>query len=167
MKTDILLITNYFKPLINLNFMSKIIKTLALTTGIAAISAPCFAQTCNQAQSCGSLTTIIAVVSAVVAVCALFLAALMRREHKREIINLTAEFQNMLENTQTTINKDIRNLRREVGRLRGGDSNKSNDEKEPRGEGENRRNNNRRRQYRRPSRNEGDDNAAQSTETEE
>ena len=148
--------------------MSKSIKVLTLSTiGVAAASAPCFAQTCNQAQSCGSLTTVVAAISAVLAIVALILAALMRREHKREIINLTAEFQNMLENTQTTINKDIRNLRREVGRLRGGDSsNKSNDEKEPRGEGENRRSNDRRRQYRRPNRNEGGE-ATQSTETEE
>ena len=147
--------------------MSKSIKVLTLSAiGVAAASAPCFAQTCNQAQSCGSLTTVVAAISVVLAVVALILAALMRREHKREIINLTAEFQNMLENTQTTINKDIRNLRREVGRLRGGDNNKSNDEKEPRGEGENRRSNDRRRQYRRPNRNEGGE-AAQNTETEE
>ena len=151
--------------------MNKIIKTLALTTGIAAISAPCFAQNCEQAQSCESLATIIAIISAVVAICALVLAALMRREHKRAIINLTAEFQNMLENAQTTINKDIRGLRREVGKLRGGDNSnnrQNNDGNEQQGEdGQRRRNDNRRRQYRRPSRNEGDDNAAQSAETEE
>ena len=151
--------------------MSKSIKVLTLTTmGVAATSAQCFASDCSQAASCGNLTTIVAVISVVVAICALVLAALMRREHKRAIINLTAEFQNMLENTQTTINKDIRNLRREVGRLRGGDNNKSqsNDEKEQQGEeGQRRRNNNRRRQYRRPQQNEGGENAAQNTETEE
>ena len=149
--------------------MNKSIKVLTLTTvGVAATSAECFANNCTQTASCGSLTTVVAIISAVVAVGALVLAALMRREHKRAIINLTAEFQNMLENAQTTINKDIRNLRREVGRLRGGDNNKINDGKEQQGEdGQQRHNDNRRRQYRRPSRNTGDEDAAQNTETEE
>ena len=149
--------------------MNKSIKVLTLTTvGVAATSAECFANNCTQTASCGSLTTVVAIISAVVAVGALVLAALMRREHKRAIINLTAEFQNMLENAQTTINKDIRNLRREVGRLRGGDNNKGNDGKEQQGEdGQQRHNDNRRRQYRRPSRNAGDEDAAQNTETEE
>lgn len=151
--------------------MRMSIKVLTLTTiGVAASSAQCFASDCTLTSSCGGLTTAIAVISALVAVCALVLAALMRREHKRAIINLTAEFQNMLENTQTTINKDIRGLRREIGRLRGGDNNnrQGNDGGEQQGEeGQRRRNDNRRRQYRRPSRNTGDEDAARNTETEE
>ena len=90
------------------------------------------------------------------------------RDSKRAMINATEEFQIMLESTKNSIDKDIKNLRREV-RGKGGNNRKPNGESD--GENadnksdEERRNN--RRPYRRPAQNKGGENAAQNTETEE
>ncbi len=152
--------------------MSKSIKALALTTVcVAATSAECFAQTCAPTSGCGNLTTCVAVVAAVIAVGALILAFKAMRDSKRAMINATEEFQIMLESTKNSIDKDIKNLRREV-RGKGGNNRKPNGESngenaDNKSDDDRRRNNNRRRQYRRPQQNEGGDNAAQPTETEE
>jgi hypothetical protein len=149
--------------------MSKRIKSLAMAAAtIAATSAPCMAQTCASQSSCG---TFLSVGALVVALAALFMAIKAMRDSKRAMINATEEFQIMLESTKNSIDKDIKNLRREV-RGKGGNSRKPNGESngenaDNKSDDDRRRNNNRHRQYRRPQQNEGDDNAAQPTETEE
>ena len=148
--------------------MSKKIKSLALAAAtIAATSAPCMAQTCASQSSCGTLLSVGALV---VALAALFIAIKAMRDSKRAMINATEEFQIMLESTKNSIDKDIKNLRREV-RGKGGNNRKpngeSNGENADNKSDDDRRRDNRRRQYRRPQQNEGDDNAAQPTETEE
>lgn len=146
--------------------MSKRIKSLALATAaIAATSAPCMAQTCASQSSCG---TIVSFSALVVALAALFLAFKAMRDSKRAMINATEEFQIMIESTKNSIDKDIKNLRREV-RGKGANNRKPSGE----ADGENadnksdeaRRRSNHHRQYRRPQQDEGD--AAQPTETEE
>ena len=146
--------------------MSEKIKSLALAAAtIAASSAPCMAQNCTSQSSCG---TFLSVGALVVALAALFMAFKAMRDSKRAMINATEEFQIMLESTKNSIDKDIKNLRREV-RGKGGNNRKPNGESD--GENaddksdEERRNN--RRPYRRPAQNKDGDNAAQNTETEE
>ena len=149
--------------------MSKKIKSLALVAAtIATTSVPCMAQTCASQSSCG---TCLSVGALVVALAALFMALKAMRDSKRAMINATEEFQIMLESTKNSIDKDIKNLRREV-RGKGGNNRKPNGESngenaDNKSDDDRRRNNNRHRQYRRPQQNEGDDNAAQPTETEE
>lgn len=150
--------------------MSKSIKALALTTVcVAATSAECFAQTCAPTSGCGNLTTCVAVAAAVIAVGALILAFKAMRDSKRAMINATEEFQIMLESTKNSIDKDIKNLRREV-RGKGGNNRKSsgenNGENAENKSNEGGRNNHHRRQYRRPQQNEGEGNAPQLTELE-
>lgn len=150
--------------------MSKSIKALALTTVcVAATSAECFAQTCAATSGCGNLTTCVAVAAAVIAVGALILAFKAMRDSKRAMINATEEFQIMLESTKNSIDKDIKNLRREV-RGKGGNrkpSGENNGENAENKSNEGGRNNHRRRQYRRPQQNEDEGNAPQPTEPEE
>ena len=92
------------------------------------------------------------------------------RDSKRAMINATEEFQIMLESTKNSIDKDIKNLRREV-RGKGGNNRKpsgeNNGENAENKSNEGGRNNHRRRQYRRPQQNEGEGNASQPTEPEE
>jgi len=147
--------------------MSKKIKPLALSAAtIAATSAPCMAQTCSSQSSCG---TCLSVGALVVALAALFMALKAMRDSKRAMINATEEFQIMLESTKNSIDKDIKNLRREV-RGKGGNrkpSGENNGENAENKSNEGGRNNHRRRQYRRPQQNEGESNASQPTEPEE
>ena len=147
--------------------MSKKIKFLALAAAtIAATSAPCMAQTCTSQSSCG---TFLSAGALVVALAALFMAFKAMRDSKRAMINATEEFQIMLESTKNSIDKDIKNLRREV-RGKGGNNRKpsgdSDSENADNKSDEGRRNNNRR-PYRRPAQNKGGENTAQNTETEE
>ena len=148
--------------------MSKKIKSLALVAAtIATSSVPCMAQTCASQSSCG---TCLSVGALVVALAALFMALKAMRDSKRAMINATEEFQIMLESTKNSIDKDIKNLRREV-RGKGGNNRKpsgeNNGENAENRSNEGARNNHRRRQYRRPQQNEGDSNASQPTEPEE
>lgn len=148
--------------------MSKKIKSLALVTAtIATTSVPCMAQTCASQSSCG---TCLSVGALVVALAALFMALKAMRDSKRAMINATEEFQIMLESTKNSIDKDIKNLRREV-RGKGGNNRKpsgeNNGENTENKSNEGGRNNHRRRQYRRPQQNEGEGNASQPTEPEE
>ncbi len=148
--------------------MSKKIKSLALVAAtIATTSVPCMAQTCASQSSCG---TCLSVGALVVALAALFMAFKAMRDSKRAMINATEEFQIMLESTKNSIDKDIKNLRREV-RGKGGNSRKpsgeNNGENAENRSNEGSRNNHRRRQYRRPQQNEGEGNAPQPTEPEE
>ncbi len=148
--------------------MSKKIKSLALVAAtIAATSVPCMAQTCASQSSCG---TCLSVGALVVALAALFMALKAMRDSKRAMINATEEFQIMLESTKNSIDKDIKNLRREV-RGKGGNNRKpsgeNNGENAENKSNEGGRNNHHRRQYRRPQQNEGDNNASQQTEPEE
>ena len=147
--------------------MSKKIKSLALVTAtIATTSVPCMAQTCASQSSCG---TCLSVGALVVALAALFMALKAMRDSKRAMINATEEFQIMLESTKNSIDKDIKNLRREV-RGKGGNrkpSGENNGENAENKSNEGGRNNHRRRQYRRPQQNEGEGNAPQPTEPEE
>lgn len=116
------------------------------------------------------MTTCVAVAAAVIAVGALILAFKAMRDSKRAMINATEEFQIMLESTKNSIDKDIKNLRREV-RGKGGNSRKpsgeNNGENAENKSNEGGRNNHHRRQYRRPQQNEGESNASQPTEPEE
>ena len=145
--------------------MSKKFKSLALTAAtIAVTSAPCMAQSCTSQSPCG---TIVSVSALVLALAALFLAFKAIRDSKRAMINATEEFQIMLESTKNSIDKDIKNLRREVrgkgvnNRKPSGESDGENaDNKSDEGR---RRSNNRHRPYRRPQQDEGD--AAQPTES--
>ena len=148
--------------------MSKKIKSLALVAAtIATTSVPCMAQTCASQSSCG---TCLSVGALVVALAALFMALKAMRDSKRAMINATEEFQIMLESTKNSIDKDIKNLRREVrgkggnNRKPSGENNGENAENKPNEGG---RNNHRHRQYRRPQQNEGEGNASQPTEPEE
>lgn len=147
--------------------MSKKIKSLALVAAtIATTSVPCMAQTCASQSSCG---TCLSVGALVVALAALFMALKAMRDSKRAMINATEEFQIMLESTKNSIDKDIKNLRREV-RGKGGNrkpSGENNGENAENKSNEGGRNNHRRRQYRRPQQNEGEGNASQPTEPEE
>ena len=148
--------------------MSKKIKSLALVAAtIATTSVPCMAQTCASQSSCGTCLSIGALV---VALAALFMALKAMRDSKRAMINATEEFQIMLESTKNSIDKDIKNLRREV-RGKGGNNRKpsgeNNGENADNKSNEGGRNNHHRRQYRRPQQNEGDSNASQPTEPEE
>lgn len=147
--------------------MSKKIKSLALVAAtIATTSVPCMAQTCASQSSCG---TCLSVSALVVALTALFMAFKAMRDSKRAMINATEEFQIMLESTKNSIDKDIKNLRREV-RGKGGNrkpSGENNGENAENKSNEGGRNNHRRRQYRRPQQNEGEGNASQPTEPEE
>ena len=148
--------------------MSKKIKSLALVAAtIATTSVPCMAQTCASQSSCG---TCLSVGALVVALAALFMALKAMRDSKRAMINATEEFQIMLESTKNSIDKDIKNLRREV-RGKGGNNRKpsgeNNGENAENKSNEGGRNNHRRRQYRRPQQNEGESNASQQTEPEE
>lgn len=147
--------------------MSKRIKSLAMAAAtIAATSAPCMAQTCSSQSSC---RTCLSVGALVVALAALFMAIKAMRDSKRAMINATEEFQIMLESTKNSIDKDIKNLRREV-RGKGGNrkpSGESNGENAENKSNEGGRNNHHRRQYRRPQQNEGESNAPQPTEPEE
>lgn len=148
--------------------MSKKIKSLALVAAtIATTSVPCMAQTCASQSSCG---TCLSVGALVVALAALFMALKAMRDSKRAMINATEEFQIMLESTKNSIDKDIKNLRREV-RGKGGNNRKpsgeNNGENAENKSNEGGRNNHHRRQYRRPQQNEGDNNASQPTEPEE
>lgn len=148
--------------------MSKKIKSLALVAAtIATTSVPCMAQTCASQSSCG---TCLSVGALVVALAALFMALKAMRDSKRAMINATEEFQIMLESTKNSIDKDIKNLRREV-RGKGGNNRKpsgeNNGENADNKSNEGGRNNHRRRQYRRPQQNEGEGNASQPTEPEE
>ena len=148
--------------------MSKKIKSLALVAAtIATTSVPCMAQTCASQSSCG---TCLSVGALVVALAALFMALKAMRDSKRAMINATEEFQIMLESTKNSIDKDIKNLRREV-RGKGGNNRKpsgeNNGENAENKSNEGGRNNHHRRQYRRPQQNEGEDNASQPTEPEE
>jgi hypothetical protein len=109
------------------------------------------------------------VAAAVIAVGALILAFKALRDSKRAMINATEEFQIMLESTKNSIDKDIKNLRREV-RGKGGNrkpSGESNGENAENKSNEGGRNNHHHRQYRRPQQNEGEGNAPQPTEPEE
>ena len=137
--------------------MSKRIKSLALAAAaIAATSAPCMAQTCASQSSCG---TIVSVSALVVALAALFLAIKAIRDSKRAMINATEEFQIMIESTKNSIDKDIKNLRREVrgkgvsGRKPSGEADGENADNKS---DEARRSSNHHRQYRRPQQDEGD-----------
>lgn len=134
---------------------------------IATTSVPCMAQTCASQSSCG---TCLSVGALVVALAALFMALKAMRDSKRAMINATEEFQIMLESTKNSIDKDIKNLRREV-RGKGGNNRKpsgeNNGENAENKSNEGGRNNHRRRQYRRPQQNEGEGNASQPTEPEE
>ena len=148
--------------------MSKKIKSLALVAAtIATTSVPCMAQTCASQSSCGTCLSIGALV---VALAALFMALKAMRDSKRAMINATEEFQIMLESTKNSIDKDIKNLRREV-RGKGGNNRKpsgeNNGENADNKSNEGGRNNHHRRQYRRPQQNEGEGNASQPTEPEE
>ena len=148
--------------------MSKKIKSLALVAAtIATSSVPCMAQTCASQSSCG---TCLSVGALVVALAALFMALKAMRDSKRAMINATEEFQIMLESTKNSIDKDIKNLRREV-RGKGGNNRKPSGENNGENAGnksnEGGRNNHRHRQYRRPQQNEGEGNASQPTEPEE
>ena len=147
--------------------MSKKIKSLALVAAtIATTSVPCMAQTCASQSSCG---TCLSVGALVVALAALFMALKAMRDSKRAMINATEEFQIMLESTKNSIDKDIKNLRREV-RGKGGNrkpSGENNGENAENKSNEGGRNNHHRRQYRRPQQNEGEGNASQPTEPEE
>lgn len=148
--------------------MSKKIKSLALVAAtIATTSVPCMAQTCASQSSCG---TCLSVSALVVALAALFMALKAMRDSKRAMINATEEFQIMLESTKNSIDKDIKNLRREV-RGKGGNNRKpsgeNNGENAENKSNEGGRNNHHRRQYRRPQQNEGEGNASQPTEPEE
>ncbi len=148
--------------------MSKKIKSLALVVAtIATTSVPCMAQTCASQSSCG---TCLSVGALVVALAALFMALKAMRDSKRAMINATEEFQIMLESTKNSIDKDIKNLRREV-RGKGGNSRKpsgeNNGENAENKSNEGGRNNHHRRQYRRPQQNEGEGNASQPIEPEE
>lgn len=148
--------------------MSKKIKSLALVAAtIATTSVPCMAQTCASQSSCG---TCLSVGALVVALTALIMAFKAIRDSKRAMINATEEFQIMLESTKNSIDKDIKNLRREV-RGKGGNNRKpsgeNNGENADNKSNEGGRNNHHRRQYRRPQQNEGDNNASQQTEPEE
>ena len=147
--------------------MSKKIRSLALVAAtIATTSVPCMAQTCASQSSCG---TCLSVSALVVALTALFMALKALRDSKRAMINATEEFQIMLESTKNSIDKDIKNLRREV-RGKGGNrkpSGESNGENAENKSNEGGRNNHHRRQYRRPQQNEGESNAPQPTEPEE
>ena len=148
--------------------MSKKIKSLALVAAtIATTSVPCMAQTCASQSSCG---TCLSVGALVVALAALFMALKAMRDSKRAMINATEEFQIMLESTKNSIDKDIKNLRREV-RGKGGNNRKpsgeNNGENADNKSNEGGRNNHHRRQYRRPQQNEGEGNAPQPTEPEE
>lgn len=148
--------------------MSKKIKSLALVAAtIATTSVPCMAQTCASQSSCG---TCLSVGALVVALAALFMALKAMRDSKRAMINATEEFQIMLESTKNSIDKDIKNLRREV-RGKGGNNRKpsgeNNGENAENKSNEGSRNNHRHRQYRRPQQNEGEGNASQPTEPEE
>lgn len=148
--------------------MSKKIKSLALVAAtIATTSVPCMAQTCASQSSCG---TCLSVGALVVALAALFMALKAMRDSKRAMINATEEFQIMLESTKNSIDKDIKNLRREV-RGKGGNNRKpsgeNNGENAENKSNEGGRNNHHRRQYRRPQQNEGEGNAPQPTEPEE
>ena len=147
--------------------MSKKIKSLALVAAtIATTSVPCMAQTCASQSSCG---TCLSVGALVVALAALFMALKAMRDSKRAMINATEEFQIMLESTKNSIDKDIKNLRREV-RGKGGNrkpSGESNGENAENKSNEGGRNNHHHRQYRRPQQNEGESNAPQPTEPEE
>ncbi len=148
--------------------MSKKIKSLALVAAtIATTSVPCMAQTCASQSSCG---TCLSVGALVVALAALFMALKAMRDSKRAMINATEEFQIMLESTKNSIDKDIKNLRREV-RGKGGNNRKpsgeNNGENADNKSNEGGRNNHHRRQYRRPQQNEGEGNASQPTEPEE
>lgn len=148
--------------------MSKKIKSLALMAAtIATTSVPCMAQTCASQSSCG---TCLSVGALVVALAALFMALKAMRDSKRAMINATEEFQIMLESTKNSIDKDIKNLRREV-RGKGGNNRKpsgeNNGENAENKSNEGGRNNHHRRQYRRPQQNEGEGNASQPTEPEE
>jgi len=147
--------------------MSKKIKSLVLVAAtIATTSVPCMAQTCASQSSCG---TCLSVSALVVALTALFMAFKAMRDSKRAMINATEEFQIMLESTKNSIDKDIKNLRREV-RGKGGNrkpSGENNGENAENKSNEGGRNNHRRRQYRRPQQNEGEGNAPQPTEPEE
>ncbi len=147
--------------------MSKKIKSLALVAAtIATTSVPCMAQTCASQSSCG---TCLSVGALVVALAALFMALKAMRDSKRAMINATEEFQIMLESTKNSIDKDIKNLRREV-RGKGGNNRKpsgeNNGENAENKSNEGGRNNHHRRQYRRPQQNEGEGNAPQLTEPE-
>ncbi|MBQ4230687.1 MAG: hypothetical protein II671_03970 [Salinivirgaceae bacterium] len=147
--------------------MSKKIKSLALVAAtIATTSVPCMAQTCASQSSCG---TCLSVGALVVALAALFMALKAMRDSKRAMINATEEFQIMLESTKNSIDKDIKNLRREV-RGKGGNrkpSGENNGENAENKSNEGGRNNHHHRQYRRPQQNEGESNAPQPTEPEE
>jgi hypothetical protein len=145
--------------------MSEKIKSLALAAAtIAASSAPCMAQNCTSQSSCG---TFLSVGALVVALAALFMAFKAMRDSKRAMINATEEFQIMLESTKNSIDKDIKNLRREV-RGKGGNNRKpSGDSENADNKSDESRRNNNRRPYRRPAQNKGGENAAQNTETEE
>lgn len=147
--------------------MSYKIKSLALAAAtIAATSAPCMAQTCASQSSCG---TFLSVGALVVALAALFMAFKAMRDSKRAMINATEEFQIMLESTKNSIDKDIKNLRREV-RGKGGNNRKTSgdsDSENADNKSDDVRRNNNRRPYRRPAKNKGGENAEQSAETEE
>lgn len=145
--------------------MSEKIKSLALAAAtIAASSAPCMAQNCTSQSSCG---TFLSAGALVVALAALFMAFKAMHDSKRAMINATEEFQIMLESTKNSIDKDIKNLRREV-RGKGGNNRKpSGDSENADNKSDEGRRNNNRRPYRRPAQNKGGENAAQNTETEE
>ena len=140
----------------------------AITTTVFVLTFLIFNPEGNWGIKCALMLVFIALI---IAVYAFILAAKAVRINERERINSTEEFQIMLESTKNSIDKDIKNLRREV-RGKGGNNRKPNGESngenaDNKSDDDRRRNNNRRRQYRRPQQSEGDDNAAQPTETEE
>jgi len=91
---------------------SKLLTVCAL----CAITSPCFAQ-CADAGNCSYATIWLSAAALIVAVAALMLAIRNYRISKVNMINSTEDFQLMLDSTKKTIDKDIKNLRREVQRL--------------------------------------------------
>ena len=95
--------------------MNKIFKSL-IVCALCTATFPCFAQ-CANAANCNSATLYLAVAALVISISALLLAIRNYRISKKNMINSTEDFQLMLDSTKSTIDKDIKNLRREVQRI--------------------------------------------------
>lgn len=95
--------------------MGKLFKTLIVCV-LCTTTFPCFSQ-CANVSNCTSSTFYMAVAALVIAVAALLLAIRNYSISKKNMINSTEDFQIMLDSTKSTIDKDIKNLRRELQRI--------------------------------------------------
>lgn len=86
-----------------------------MACALCATASPCFAQ-CTNAENCSSTAIWLSAAALVIAVAALMLAVRNYRISKVNMINSTEDFQLMLDSTKKTIDKDIKNLRREMQR---------------------------------------------------